>query len=63
MHFVRWTRLQLALHPLELAQEAKAPRSLSIIWYLKLWSSIAKFLIPSCFVSMFRIVYIIFYMS
>jgi len=60
MYFVRYRRLKHALHPLERELEAKALRSLSIIWYLELWSLRAKFLIPSYFVSIFRVVYIIF---
>jgi len=63
MHYVRCKRLEYALHSLECELQAKTPRSLSIIWYLELWSSRAKFLIPSCFVSTFRVVYIFFYMS
>jgi len=48
---------------LKLAQEAKAPRSSSIIWYHLLWSSRAKFLILFTLFWLFRVVYHYFYMS
>jgi len=44
-HLYGATKLLQALPPLELAQEARAPWSFSIIWYHELWSSRAKFLI------------------
>ena len=48
---------------LKLAQEAKAPRSSSIIWYLKLWCSRAKFLILSLCFNLSVLYTTIFYMS